>query len=110
MSETVINVGEDITIPASVRLTISCSHLISTLVPFNITWNRNGITASNDSAPNLVISQDRHSLILSPTTINVGGQLGNRGTYACIVCFDNGTCNERRSRCEICGKPICMLH
>ena len=109
MSETFANVGEDINVPPFVTLTISCDHLINTLVPFNITWTADGNTAANDSAPNLIISQDRHSLILAPTVIGVGGQLGNGGTYACTVCSDNGTCIERKSRCKICGKRINML-
>ena len=102
-----MNVGEDKIIPASVRLTISCRHLINTLVPFNITWTRNGMIATN--IPNLILNQDRHLLILEETTISVGGQFGNGGTYACTVCYDNGTCIERQSHVNICGKPVNML-
>ena len=109
MSEVFANVGEDINVPPSVTLTISCSHLINALVPFNITWTADGNTASNDSVPNLIISQDRHSLILAPTKLKVGGQLGNRGTYACTVCTDNGTCIKRQSYCEICSKFVIMI-
>ena len=107
MTEVIANVGKDINVPPSVNLTISCDHLISALVPYNITWTTNGFVATNYSKSKLVISQDRRHLILTPTLLAVGGQLGNRGTYTCAVCFHNGACVEKQSRCEICGKsPI----
>ena len=109
VSEAFANVGEDINVPPSVTLTISCGHLISTLVPFsNITWRKDGLIAANDSVPNLKISQDRHQLILAPTIGAVGGQIGNSGAYACTVCSDNA-CVRRQSRCEICSKLVTMI-
>lgn len=106
VSETFANVGEVINVPPFVTLTISCSHLISTLVPFNITWTRDEVIAANNSAPNLIISQDRHQLILAPTKLADGGQIANRGIYACKVCSENGTCIKRQSHCEICSKFV----
>lgn len=103
--EVVAIVGEDINVPPSVHLTISCSNLISMLVPSSITWMINGNVAANGSASNVLISQDKHQLIITSTLLTVGGQLGSRGTYICTVCSDNGTCHERQSHCKICGKP-----
>ena len=97
-------VGEDITVPPFVHLTISCSHLISTLVLYNITWSVNGDIVTNNSVPNATIEVRQH-LIITSTLLTVDGQFGSGGIYACTVCSDNGTCIERQSRCEICGKP-----
>ena len=89
------------------HLTISCSHLINTLVPHNVTWSAHGdIVAENHSKPNTLISNDGHLLIITSTLLTVGGQIGSRGTYACTVCSDNGTCTESQSHCEICGKVV----
>ena len=102
-------VGEHINVPPFVQLTISCGQLISTLVPYNITWSIHGSVAANNSVENLVISADGHDLIITSTLLTIGGQIGSRGTYACTVCSDNGTCIERQSRCEICGKHLSLL-
>ena len=103
-------IGEDINVPENVYLTISCSHLINQVVPFNITWRIGEHEASNGSAPNVIISQNKHQLIITSTLLSVGGQRGNRGTYTCAVCSNNGTCLERQSYCEICGKLISTFH
>ena len=99
-------IGEDMNVPENVYLTISCSHLIDELVPFNIAWSIEGNEASNGSAPNVIISQNKHQLIVTRTLLSVGGQLGSSGTYACTVCSNNGTCLKRQSYCEICGKLV----
>ena len=105
MTEVFANIGKDINVPPFVNLTMSCDHLISTLVPFNITWTIERLVATNYSNfVNALISQDKRHLIIAPTLLTVGGQFGSRGTYACTVCFHNGTCVEEQSRCEICGK------
>ena len=103
-------IGEDINVPPNIHLTINCSHLISELVPYNITWSINGNVASNGSAPNVIISQNKLQLIITKTKLGVGGELGNRGVYACNVCSNNGSCVIRQSQCEICGKPINSLY
>lgn len=105
VTEAFTNIGEDINVPLSVQLTISCGHLIDPSV-YNITWRHNGHRVANNSALNLTISQDKHRLILAPTSITSKGSLGNEGLYACTVCSSNGTCTEKQSRCMICGKPL----
>ena len=96
--------GEDVIVPESVDVTINCGHLINSIpMPFNITWN-----VGNNSLPNVAVSQDKHRLIIAPTQLNVGGELGNDGTYTCTVCFGNGTCLERHSHCQICSKSASM--
>ena len=111
VSEVFAEVGELRNVPPFITLTISCDQLISTLVPLNvtlnITWTKDERTAENGSAPNLIITQDRHQLILAPTKLKDGGQLGNSGTYACTVCSDNETCIKSQSHCEICSKFVC---
>ena len=100
VSEISIAVGEDVIVPESVDVTINCGHLISSIpMPFNITWN-----VANNSTSNVAVSQDKHHLIITPTKLPIGGQLGNGGTYTCTVCSDNGTCFERHSHCQICSK------
>lgn len=107
VTETFAVVGEDINVPPSVQLTISCSHLISTLMLYNVTWSAQGnIVAENHSKPNTIISGDRQLLIITTTLLTVGGQIGSRGIYTCTVCSDNGTCVERQSHCEICGETF----
>ena len=103
--ETYAAIGEDTNVPPFVRLTISCSHLISALVPFNITWSFHGDIITNNSVPNSTISEDGHHLIITSTLLNPVGQFGSTGIYACTVCSDNGTCIERQSHFEICSKP-----
>ena len=100
--ETFAVVGEDINVPPFVHLTISCSDLISVLVPFNITWSVNGDLVTNNSVPNSTINDH---LIITSTLLTPEGQFGSTGIYACTVCSDNGTCIERQSHFEICGKP-----
>ena len=100
--------GEDISVPEYVDVTINCGHLISSIpMPVNITW-------SVISLPNVAVSQDKHHLIIAPTRLSVGGQLGNAGTYTCTVCSDNGTCLERHSHCQVCSKSasthVCLVN
>ena len=110
VSEAFINIGEDIAAPPFTRLTINCSLLISSLVPFNnITWFKDELGATNGSASNLLISQDRHLLILSSTLTSVGGQLGNDGVFNCSVCSNNGTCITRQSHVEVCRKFVSLI-
>ena len=109
MSEVFGNVGENINVPPSVTLTVSCDHLISTLVPFNITWTEDGNIVSNGSITNVLVSQDEHQLILAPTKLSDGGQLGNSGIYTCTVCSNNETCVGSQSDLKICGKLVNMF-
>ena len=106
MTEVFAVIGEDIIVPTSVHLIISCSHLISAVVPFNITWHVNNRVAINDTSSKLIISQDKHQLIIRGTLLSQGGQLGSRGDYVCTVCSNNRTCINRQSHCEVCGKPV----
>ena len=111
VSEVFVNIGEDITVPRSIKLTINCSLLIGTLVPFsNITWSRDGVKTTNGSITNMLINQNRHLLILSSTALSTGGRLGNGGTYACSVCSNNGTCIARQSHIEICRKFVSLIN
>ena len=105
MTETFAVVGEDKNVPPFVQLTISCSHLISVLVPYNVTWSAHGDIVSNNSVSNSTINEDERHLIITSTLLTPEGQIGSRGIYACTICSNNGTCIERQSHFEICGKP-----
>ena len=102
-------VGEDINVPPNVHLTISCSHLISTLVSYNITWSVSGdIVLEDHTKPNTILSNDSQLLIVTKTLFTVGGQIGSSGTYIFNACSDNGTCIERQSHCVVCGKHVLL--
>ena len=109
MVNTSAAVGENINVPPNVYLTISCNHLISSLVSYSITWSVNGdVVLEDHTKPKTILSNDRQLLIVTKTLFTIGGQIGSSGTYICNACSDNGTCIERQSHCVVCGKHVLL--
>ena len=100
-------VGEPVTVGEDVRVTIDCSPLIDEAINNGIlnptvTWFKDRAELSNGSAPNVEISADRRRLIITNTSLAVGGRLGTEGNYTCKV-------KNRISSSRVCGELLFSL-
>ena len=104
-------VGEPVTVREDVRVTIDCRKAIqeardSGITNPNVTWYKDGVTLSNGSALNVVISEDKTLCIITDTLLAVGGQVGNDGNYTCEVCPPGSVnnCTIVTDCVAVCGK------
>ena len=100
-----VNIGEDSVLGPDERVIIDCGPLIDSINVLDpeVNWIHNDNQISNKSIPNVVISQDKRQCIITETTVNVGGQLGNGGNYTCKVCGNLTTCMSNFTIINICG-------
>ena len=100
-----IFVGENVKVGVGKQIIMDCGPLIdATEVTIEmINWIHNANPLSNESAPNVVISQDTRQCIITETSLSFGGQLGNGGNYTCEVCSDLNTCMSNSSIIDVCG-------
>ena len=103
--------GEDATVRLDVQITIDCKQLIDDLkdkgeLNPTITWTKDGLILTNDSVPNVFISEDMRLVIVTRVASATGGQVGNDGNYTCKVCGGNSTadCEEETSSLKVCGE------
>lgn len=106
-----VNISGFVRVRELIIVTIDCGNLINTVMDLTginptVTWFKNGISLSNGSEANVVISQDRRRCIVSQTLLAVGGQLGTSGNYTCRACGGDGTaaCLSDVSPLIVCGK------
>ena len=103
--------GEDATVRLDVYITIDCKQLIGDAKKKGesnpiIIWNKDGLVITNESVPNVVISEDKTLVIVTRIEFATGGRVGNDGNYTCKVCGgdDNAACEEETSCLKVCGE------
>ena len=106
-----VDVGQDIIVREGVQVTINCTQLINNKINSGVqnptvTWHKDGVTLTNGSTTNVLISKDRQLCIITSTLMTLGGQAGNDGNYTCEVCGGNTSCNSGMSSLIVCGKRI----
>ena len=101
-----VNETDLISTKVGIQVTIDCGPLIDASEISNpiIKWYKNDAVLSNESAMNVVISQDEKLCIITETLVTVGGQLGTEGVYSCEVCNITHCTIKRNVTTEICGK------
>ena len=102
--------GEPVAVRDDMRVVIDCGQLIDQAMSdgisnLTVTWIKDGLTLSNGSTINVVISADRRRLIITDTLLAIGGQLGNDGNYTCDICMDYNVpdCTNETVVC-VCGE------
>ena len=103
--------GEDATVRSDVQVTIHCKELIDDLKDKGepnpiITWTKDGLVITNESVPNVIISEDKTLVIVTAIAFVTTGLEGNDGNYTCKVCGGDGTvdCEEETSCLKVCGE------
>ena len=98
-------VGKPIRVRQHVKVTIDCSPLIDAVGGTNpvITWYKDGLKLSYNTAPNVAISEDMTQCIISSSLLAVGGQLGTDGNYTCEVHNDTTRITDT-SILYVCGE------
>ena len=103
--------GENATVRLDVHITIDCKQLIDDLKNKGepnptITWTKDGLVITNESIPNVIISEDKVLVIVTRIAFATGGQVGNDGNYTCKVCGGNSTadCENETSCLKVCGE------
>ena len=105
-----VNVGQDVIVNGEgVRVTIDCIQLInnktiSGVQNPTVNWYKDGVSITNGSAVNVVISNDDRLCIITNTLLTVGGQAGTDGNYTCEVCNGTANCISKESTHVVCGK------
>ena len=108
-----VDVGQDIIVRERVQVTINCTQLINNKINSGVqnptvTWSKDGVTLTNGSTKNVLISKDRQLCIITSTLLTKIGKAGNDGNYTCEVCGDNTNCNSTKSDLIVCGKRECF--
>ena len=101
--------GENATVGLDVQITVDCKQLINDIKDKgepnpNITWTKDGIALTNDSIPNVTISEDKVIVIVTRIAYATGGQVGNDGNYTCEVCGGTAGCKNETSCLKVCGE------
>ena len=106
----VVFVGEPVKVREGIQVTINCSNLIQQarnggITNFNVTWYKDGVVLSNESANQVLISKDRSLCIITDTLFAFRGQVGNDGNYTCEVCPPGSAdCTSRSTYQAVCGE------
>ena len=89
-----------------IRVTIHCTQLINRIGMENptVNWYKDGVTITNESAVNAVISNDNRLCIITNTSLAMDGEAGTDGNYTCEVCNSTAYCISRNSTHVVCGK------
>ena len=102
-----VNVGQDVIVNREgIRVTIDCTQLINNTGVQNptVNWYKDGVTITNGSAVNVIISNDDRLCIITNTLLTVDGQAGTGGSYTCEVCNGTTNCISKKSTHVVCGK------
>ena len=104
-----VDVGQDIIVRERVQVTINCTQLINNKINSGVqnptvTWSKDGVTLTNGSTTNVLISKDRKLCIITSTLLTISGRAGNDVNYTCKVCRGNTNCNSMKSSLIVCGK------
>ena len=103
-----LSIGEDATVRLNVQITIDCKQLINDAKKKgeknpNITWTKDGLIITNESIPNVFISEDKKLVIDTRITFAT-----NDGNYTCEVCdvglFKHHDCERETSYLKVCGE------
>ena len=104
-----VDVGEAIIAREGVQVTINCTQLINNKINSGVqnptvVWSKDGVTLTNGSTTNVLISKDRKLCIITSMLLTMSGRAGNDGNYTCEVCRGNTNCNSMKSSLIVCGK------
>ena len=103
-----VAIGENVFVQENVEVTMDCIELIDDLkregeVNPMITWSKNGLTLSNLSQTNVIITNKKRYCTITVTQLAIGGEFGTSGNYTCQVCDQIG-CEQKTSSHIVCGK------
>lgn len=101
-----VSIGEAVTVRKDENVTISCVQLVNDTGAQNLTinWYKDGISLTNGSETNVVISEDNQFCIITNTLPAVSGDSGTTGNYTCKVCNGSGDCINSTSPIAVCGE------